>query len=355
MAAQYYDSLSHTGKRGPPGGFAVNSLPAPTERGSSSHSHRSFFDFDPVDFLTCGFARKANASHSSKPLINDCNPAQLAAVDVIFSDMDGTWLDRNHLPSSGGLAAIQEAEAAGLTFCFATGRCPASAAGRTGDTVADIMTRPGVYANGSMVVGPGGDLLYTADISADAVAKVVAIAAEEGITCQLCDRNTFYLVDGGTPMASHLQDVYHDPKTIPCPNSPTLPIAQLVHLVAQPATLDALHARVSAAVGLHASVSRNLPTDIVVTSKEAHKATGCAKLAAALGKSTTLCIGDSGNDVTMLRAASIGVAMANARAETMAAARFVTFCTNHSEDDGVAVGVLEAVRAVVAAKKAKGT
>lgn len=106
-----------------------------------------------------------------------------------------------------------------------------------------------------------------------------------------------------------------------------------------------------ASVGARASVARNLPTDVVVTHPRANKGDAALALAAHLGiggrgPGALLGVGDSGNDVPMLRAVGVGVAMANARRETLAAAEFATRATN----EDALCGVLEVVRAVVAAR-----
>ena len=49
-----------------------------------------------------------------------------------------------------------------------------------------------------------------------------------------------------------------------------------------------------------------------------------------------MAIGDGGNDLPMIKAAKIGVAMANALPEVKAASDFVTADNNH---DGVAVAI----------------
>ena len=71
--------------------------------------------------------RRRRARRGPKPAPGACAAARLRAVTLVLSDMDGTWLGSAHAPTAGGARARAEAEAAGLTFCFATGRCPASA------------------------------------------------------------------------------------------------------------------------------------------------------------------------------------------------------------------------------------
>ena len=274
----------------------------------------------------------------------DCARTRLAAISLILSDMDGTWLGADHHSTPGGLAAIQEAEAAGYQFAFATGRCPASAQGASG---LDISKRPGIYSNGAVVRGKDGADLYTLDLGDDVLAPLKELVAspDAGVTMLLNDRDHFYVADVGLPMALHLHNEYGDP----APIEGTPERCQLAHLVGEPDAVDRLEPRVQAAVGGRAAVARNLPTDLVVSCADANKGVAAAKLAEHLGLEIgrVLAIGDSGNDAPMLRAAALGVVMANGRPAARDAAEFVTRGSNVDADE---VGVLEAVRALVAAK-----
>lgn len=93
--------------------------------------------------------------------IQSLSSKRARALALFLSDMDGTWLSPHHAPTEGGVHAIAEAEAAGLLFAFATGRCArsAQAASRV-----DLERRPGIYANGSVVRGAGGRELYALDL-----------------------------------------------------------------------------------------------------------------------------------------------------------------------------------------------
>ncbi len=83
------------------------------------------------------------------------------------------------------------------------------------------------------------------------------------------------------------------------------------------------------------SVTSSLPNNIEVNSVDADKAKAIRALAEYLGMdvSQTAAFGDGRNDVTMLAAAGIGVAMENACAEAKAAADMVTASC---DEDGVA-------------------
>ncbi len=75
-----------------------------------------------------------------------------------------------------------------------------------------------------------------------------------------------------------------------------------------------------------------------INDAEAHKGRALLRLAERLGlrPDQTMAFGDGLNDVTMLRAAGLGVAMGNACPEALAAANTVTADCDH---DGVAAGI----------------
>lgn len=311
-----------------------------------------------------------------KTPISLCERERLAEISLVCCDMDGTWLSPAHGPTDGGMKALAEAEEMGLLFCFATGRCPLSAA--EASRMPSVLEKPGIYSNGAVVLGRGGKKLYSLDLPKDIVNKVVNLVLGqqinenkcEGVAVLLNDCNDFFIaVHGSEEYAQHLHKVYHDPKPIELPESTAaigcFPLTQLIHVVGSPEDIDALFPLLQDAVGKSgaASVARNLPTDCVITCPDAHKGFAVGKLkehlrnegmippAGAEEGGLVMCIGDSGNDVTMLRSAGdVSVAMANARQETLEAAEFYTVYTN---GDKTCPGVLETVVAVAGAKRAK--
>jgi hydroxymethylpyrimidine pyrophosphatase-like HAD family hydrolase len=78
--------------------------------------------------------------------------------------------------------------------------------------------------------------------------------------------------------------------------------------------------------------------ECAVTSREATKQRALARLCAdfQIPSERALAIGDSRNDVPMLRWAGVGVAMANALPEVREAVRYVTAS---NEEDGVALAI----------------
>lgn len=86
------------------------------------------------------------------------------------------------------------------------------------------------------------------------------------------------------------------------------------------------------------SVVKGIPTNQEITRGDADKGTGILKLGELLGikKEEIMACGDSQNDLAMIKAAGLGVAMGNSTEEVKKAADYITL-TN--EEDGVAAAI----------------
>ena len=86
------------------------------------------------------------------------------------------------------------------------------------------------------------------------------------------------------------------------------------------------------------TVTHSIATNLEVNAPGVHKGAGLLALAPALGipRECVMACGDSANDVEMLRAAGLGIAMGNAEPEVLGAARAVTLS---NDEDGVAAAL----------------
>ena len=91
-------------------------------------------------------------------------------------------------------------------------------------------------------------------------------------------------------------------------------------------------------------------TDVEIGNPEADKGLAIKALAASLGigKNEVMAIGDNGNDIGMLKAAGIAVAMGNAEDEVKSIADMVT---GSNEEDGVAMVIEKLIASGTAQKK----
>lgn len=85
-------------------------------------------------------------------------------------------------------------------------------------------------------------------------------------------------------------------------------------------------------------IATSIPNNMEINAPGVTKGSGLKTLADALGLTMeqVMACGDSGNDLTMIRAAGYGIAMGNATPDVLAAARYVTDDNNH---DGVAKAI----------------
>ena len=81
-----------------------------------------------------------------------------------------------------------------------------------------------------------------------------------------------------------------------------------------------------------------MPTDLEITSKDADKGEALMSLAAGLGlrREEVMAMGDGNNDLGLMNAAGVSVAMGNSAPEVLEAADFQT---SDNEHDGVAEAI----------------
>jgi len=276
-------------------------------------------------------------------------PIRLVALDV-----DGTMLDSENKVRPGVKAAIAEAQKRGVPVVLSTGRCPLAANSLLGPGGVD--TDGGVFLGGALGIDAFGKLRRDIKVPAEVVQRVMEQASTFGLVSILVSRNKFYasredkwtesLVAAGDPLPVILseQALYRSyAKKV-----------NLLCLMGEREVVDAAEAAVTALVaGTSAQVVR--PTtcmlDIVPGPDEwselGGKASGLAEICAWRGipPEAVMAVGDSGNDLTMLRWAGWAVAMGNATAPVKMLADAVVA----GNDDDARPGVAEAIEEFVLA------
>ena len=264
-------------------------------------------------------------------------------IRLLALDLDGTALNDEKRISPRTAAALTEALARGVVVIPATGRTVSGIA-------PDFLALPGVrYAlvsNGARVE----DLAAGVSIVRQYLPTALALRAYDRLACYDCTIDLFQ--DGkGYTTTRNLAAFDHlvPPNLLPYLRASRTPVEDLRGLIAaQPDGVEKLtlffrheDERLRAwaemeALGL-APVS-SLPHNMELNAPGVDKGTGLLALAAALGipPEATMACGDGGNDTAMLRAAGVGVAMANAFDEVKAVADYITASNN---EDGVALAV----------------
>jgi len=233
-------------------------------------------------------------------------------IRLVASDVDGTLLDHHGALPASRADAVRALTAAQVPLVLATGKLWTSVRRLIEDLE---LVGPHVACNGSIVFDAEGRVLRSTLLDGAVADEVAAVLRTRRIP------HAVYLED-----ATLLTDAVvgaHD--VLPLLGEP-LPVTGeregrgvlKVLAILPPDGEDGLRTLAADA----AQVQRTGPRFLEWNAKGTDKATGLATVAAMLGVPMTdvLAVGDAENDVPMLRAAGIGVAVADASAAARAAA-----------------------------------
>ena len=278
-------------------------------------------------------------------------------IKIIALDFDGTLLDSQKRLSDRNRAAIAHAAAAGALIVPTTGRF----FGMMPPAVRDLpFVRYAITINGAQVYDRAtGTAIVREEIPLDAALAIMEILDRHDVVYDCYRQNWGWMTAALQEKASAYATDDHYLRMI---REFRRPVPELkAHLRATAADGDVqkvmLFARRDGAASAQAelaAIAREVTAafpDVTVTSSTrnnleinsaaAHKGRALARFADHLGLSPANCaaFGDGMNDFTMVEAAGLGVAMANAVPEVKRVAKLVT---RLNDDDGVA-RVLEAV------------
>ena len=270
---------------------------------------------------------------------------------LIACDLDETLLDDEHRIPERVRRAIAAARERGARFVPATGRPYES----VDDTLADLglLDEPGEYVisfNGGVITENADTAhpLTTCSLAPEVAEALYQAGIERGLCIHVYTLEHVYLYNYWPEERSYIEGRMNIVKT----NEQTLDFVEkngevVVKILFMSLDMDELRRteRELAASGLTEGL------DVVYSSNRylefnapgINKGAGLLALAERLGiaPEETMAIGDNSNDVPMLRAAGLGVAVANASAEALAAADYVC------EADNNAGGVAEAIERFV--------
>lgn len=233
-------------------------------------------------------------------------------IRLVVSDVDGTLLDHHGVLPPDRAAAVEALTAAGIPLVLATGKLWTSVR-----TLTERLELPGphVACNGSIVFDADGRLLRTTLLDGEVADEVTAELATRDIP------HVVYLEDG-TLVTTRLDAAYD---VLPVLGEPVPAVGAregrgVIKVLAfvGPDDEGSLRAVASGAV----SVQRTGPRFLEWNALGTDKATGLTTVIGLLdvAMADVLAVGDAENDVPMLRAAGIGVAVAGASDAASAAA-----------------------------------
>ena len=263
--------------------------------------------------------------------------------ELIAFDMDGTLLDsaKRVLPSSE--RAMAEAADAGKTVAIATGRSPVMV---ELDQASLGAVRWAICCNGTVLYDLAEHrVASTADLPREAILAALEALGDEEAMIDVFQGSGFFC------QTSHIErmDRYHMgiyqhmyQKTawqVDDIRATLLdPAASYQKFIFHLTSPEARERVIAKAAGTPVELARSEVSSLEFSPRGVTKASGLLALAKLLGvdRSATIAVGDAENDVEMLRAAGLGVAMGNAN-EAARAAADVTVADN--DHDGCAEAI----------------
>lgn len=255
---------------------------------------------------------------------------------LFVTDMDGTLLNSERKISEGNKAAIKKAVEAGVIFTIATGRMHASALPYAQELGVEV---PIITYNGALIKTTAGKEIYASYLEPELVKEVIAFCWEKGYHVHsYSDEKLYFSKDD--EKARYYQHACGVKGQIVGDDlvKYTEKVPKLLMMSDTPEQGEAMMQAVRERFGTRVETVKSAPTYMEILKPGVTKASAIAKLAEIMQvpEEQVLAIGDSGNDIPMLKAAAFGVAMGNATPEAKAAAKYFVADCDH---DGLAEAV----------------
>ena len=259
-------------------------------------------------------------------------------IRLVAIDLDDTLLRDDWTISPRVVKAIQKAQMLGIKMTIATGRMPISTRPYAEQLGLDI---PVITYHGAMIQQVlSGDILFRRVIPSALAAEIARYVVEKGIYIQvyLKDRVVAQKLNELSRKYEQISSVHIEEADLSLLLSQEPEGVEKILLMAEETDLDQLAPLLRQNYGERVHLTKSKPYFLEMTDSSVNKGVALAALAERLGISQgeVMAVGDSFNDLEMLKYAGVGVAMGNARAEIKEQADFVT-TTN--EEDGVAEAI----------------
>ncbi len=244
---------------------------------------------------------------------------------LICTDLDGTLLRADKTVSRENKEAIEYFKAEGGFFTFITGRVPSAARS----------VYEAVRPNAPIGCFNGGGVY---DFEKDAFLHFSELAEESIVLTELVDRelpdvgiqlntarNVYFCKDN--PAQQDFRTITGLPNKVCSYRNRSEPVGKMIFLHREGAMLERLAELLcSHPLAKHFDFIRSEKTIYEMLPKGASKGAALPRIAAFCGvaMSRTIAVGDYDNDVSMLKAAGLGIAVANASEAAKRAADYIT-------------------------------
>ncbi|MBR5571698.1 MAG: Cof-type HAD-IIB family hydrolase [Oscillospiraceae bacterium] len=272
---------------------------------------------------------------------------------IIALDLDGTLLNSDKELTEGNLRALYHAHEAGFAIVPTTGRF----FGGMPQIIRDLpFLRYAITVNGAAVADIlTGEVIYSAEIPAARAIAIMDAMDSQRVLYDCYQNNDAFM---SAAHKARIDEMIFNPHYREMIHRLRKPVPDLkAHITASGRDVqkvqlfmpdNALRLRLMAALPTMfeaLAVSSSISENIEINDEKAHKGAALLALADHLGlrREDTYAFGDGLNDLTMLRDAGVGIAMANAEPEAKAAADRLT---RSCDEDGVACGIDEILKTI---------
>lgn len=240
---------------------------------------------------------------------------------LLVCDLDGTLVDHSGLLDPELVAAFRRAADRGLLISLATGRMPAATT-RFRDELR--VRAPIIYYNGALVRDPlSGEDLLSLTLPRGVLRHAYDVFAHAPVHPLFYRDDQLYCLERSLPIRSYCDEEGLRAEVIPDPLE-FLSLGAFVKslLIGHPDALPVVREELEGVVGEGAKLLRTRHTYLEVVPAAASKGSALARLAAhlAVPLERVVAVGDQENDLEMIQAAGVGVAMPHAPEFVRAAA-----------------------------------
>ncbi|HKM39404.1 MAG TPA: Cof-type HAD-IIB family hydrolase [bacterium] len=242
---------------------------------------------------------------------------------LLILDLDGTVLDNDGRLTPSTETALKKVQDRGLKATFATGRL-------FNDTLPYAkklgLTLPLIVNHGAVLQTPAGEVLISWQLDRDQACALVAIARRTGCACQLYKRGQLYLERLAPWNKEYLKYSTVKPRIVPDLAAIAALKPEQIDFLGKPDELKPVANIIERELGPAVNPTSSCRHLLEVLPAGVSKGTTMEYLAAHLKipLSATVAIGDGYNDLGLILAAGLGVAMGNAPEAVRRQADYVT-------------------------------
>ncbi|MHB1652401.1 MAG: Cof-type HAD-IIB family hydrolase [Desulfitobacteriaceae bacterium] len=260
------------------------------------------------------------------------------AIRLIAMDLDDTLLRNDLTISPRVVRAIRQARERGIVTTIATGRTPASMRQYAEQLGIDV---PVITFHGALIQQVlSGEVLFRRVVASPLAHEIVKGLLKNGVHVQLYIRDRVLVQE-----ESKWSEEYGRMSGVLIEQAELLDVlaqeklgAEKILLIGEEQDLDLLAPSLQERYGHGVHLTKSKPHFLEMIDSSVNKGVALEALAKRYGiaQEEVMAMGDSYNDLEMIRYAGLGVAMGNARSEVREVADIVT---STNEEDGVAEAI----------------